>query len=81
MFEEQTRRIKADRADLLERLNALNGVQARQSQANFILFRVTNAPAVFDDLKKQGILIKCLRVTVGTADENQAFLKILTKIV
>lgn len=92
MFEEQTRRIKADRAELLERLNTIDGVHTWTSQANFILFRVTNAPAVFDDLKKQGILIKCLhgshplldnclRVTVGTADENQAFLRVLTQIV
>ncbi|MEN8219363.1 MAG: histidinol-phosphate transaminase [Pseudomonadota bacterium] len=92
MFEEQTQRIKADRADLLERLNALNGTQAWQSQANFILFRVADAPAVFDNLKKQGILIKCLhgshplldnclRVTVGAPEENQAFLQALTELV
>jgi histidinol-phosphate aminotransferase len=90
MFEEQTRRIKADRADLLERLNAIDGVQVWPSQANFILFRVADAQTVFDNLKKQGILIKCvhgrhplldncLQVTVGTPDENQAFLQALTQ--
>jgi histidinol-phosphate aminotransferase len=52
---------------------------------------VADAQTVFDTLKKQGILIKhlhgshsmlenCLRVTVGTSEENQAFLQALTKI-
>jgi len=92
VLEKQTQQIRVDRADLLERLNAIDGVQTWASQTNFILFRVANTPAVFDNLKKQGILIKCLhgshplldnclRVTVGTPGENQAFLKILTQIV
>jgi len=92
VLEKQTQQIRADRADLLERLNALTGVQAWPSQANFILFRVADAPAVFENLKTQGILIKslhdshplldnCLRVTVGKPEENQAFLQALTRIV
>ncbi len=89
VLEKQTQKIRADKADLLERLNAIDGVQTWASQTNFILFRVANAQALFEHLKKQGILIKCLqgshplldnclRVTVGTPDENQAFLQALT---
>ncbi len=93
VLEKQTQQIRADRTDLLERLNNINGVvQTWASQTNFILFRVANAPAVLDNLKKQGILIKCLhgshplldnclRVTVGTPNENQVFLQELTQIV
>jgi histidinol-phosphate aminotransferase len=92
MFEEQTRRIKADRAELLERLNTIDGVQVWPSQANFILFRVAAAQEVFNGLHKKGILIKCvhgrhplldncLQVTVGTPEENQAFLQALTELV
>jgi len=92
MFEEQTRRVKADRAKLFEQLNTLSGVHAWQSQANFILFRVTDAEDIFNELKEKGILIKCvhgrhplldncLQVTVGTPVENQAFLQALTEIV
>ncbi|HWL73719.1 MAG TPA: histidinol-phosphate aminotransferase, partial [Burkholderiaceae bacterium] len=51
-------------------------------------FRVTNADAVFAALKQHGVLIKnvaathpllagCLRVTVGTVAENEAFMKAL----
>ncbi len=91
VLEKQTLQIRADRANLLERLNTIEGVQAWASQANFILFRVADAQAVFDELKNQGVLIKglhgshplldnCLRVTVGTPEENQAFLQALTQI-
>ena len=55
------------------------------SEANFLLFRVANATEIFDGLKQRGVLIKnldgghpmlkdCLRVTVGTPDENERFM-------
>ena len=86
IFEEQTRRIRANRAELAKKLSKLNGVRVWPSQANFILFRVTDAQTVFNRLREQGILIKCLhgshpfldnclRVTVGTSQENEIFLK------
>jgi histidinol-phosphate aminotransferase len=63
-------------------------VTAFDSAANFILFRVADADGVFARLKEQRILIKnvgrmhallagCLRVTVGTPEENRAFLAAL----
>lgn len=88
MLDQQTRQICADREELLQSLNKLEGLEVFPSQANFILFRVTGATNVFESLKEQGVLIKnlspsggalqdCLRVTVGTADENKAFLAAL----
>jgi histidinol-phosphate aminotransferase len=85
----QTEQICRDREKLLAALSALEGVQAYPSRANFILFRLANASEVFAALKAQGVLIKnlspaggmladCLRVTVGTAAENAAFLEALT---
>lgn len=84
----QTQQICADRELLAAELNALDGVTPFPSQANFILFRVAAARAVFESLKAQGVLIKnmgvvegplanCLRVTVGSPDENVAFLQAL----
>jgi histidinol-phosphate aminotransferase len=92
MFEKQTKRIRSERARLLEQLRALNGVYIWPSQTNFVLFRVSDAKAIFEQLVKQGILIKCvhgrhplldncLQLTVGTPEENQAFLQALTKII
>jgi histidinol-phosphate aminotransferase len=87
---EQAYRIRADRAVLLAALNALPGITAFPSETNFILFRAPagQADRLFESLREGGILIKnlnpgsgllqdCLRVTVGTAEENQAFLAAL----
>jgi histidinol-phosphate aminotransferase len=80
--------IKQERAKLLAALNATVGVRTYSSEANFILFRVANATQIFEGLKRRGVLIKnlngghpaladCLRVTVGTPDENKRFVTAL----
>ncbi|QBQ54140.1 histidinol-phosphate transaminase [Nitrosococcus wardiae] len=89
-LEEQARLICSDRARLQKALQQLPGIQVYPSNANFILFRTPpqRADAIFAEIKAQGVLIKnlsghggpladCLRVTVGTAEENHAFLKAL----
>jgi histidinol-phosphate aminotransferase len=87
---EQAAAIKLERERLLRELRRAPGVTAFSSDANFILFRCSNAERVFDGLKQRGVLIKsfhgshrlladCLRVTVGTPDENSAFLAALTQ--
>jgi len=84
----QAERIKQERGRLLNDLQAMSGVQAYPSEANFILFRVAGATAVFAELKQRGVLIKnldgghpalldCLRVTVGTPEENAKFIAAL----
>ena len=87
---EQAAAIKLERGRLLRELQRMPGVMPYPSDANFILFRVSHAERVFDGLKRRGVLIKslhgshrllaeCLRVTVGTPDENAAFLSALTQ--
>jgi histidinol-phosphate aminotransferase len=77
---------------LYQQLRGIAGVQVYPSEANFLLFRVANAVAVFNGLKQRGVLIKnldgshpmledCLRVTVGTPDENQKFVAALQKTI
>jgi histidinol-phosphate aminotransferase len=81
---QQAEQIKLDRAWLYERLVGTVDVHAYPSEANFILFRVGQATKVFEGLKQRGVLIKnlngghpalidCLRVTVGTPEQNEAF--------
>ena len=90
VFDMQAGLIRQDRADLFAGLQALPQLTVYPSEANFILFRVPSgqAPAIHAGLRDAGILIKildgsapaladCLRVTVGTAEENAAFLKAL----
>lgn len=87
LFDQQTRLIRSERAFVFAELNAVNGITAYPSMANFILFRAPagRANAIFANLKHQRILIKnlspqggiledCLRVTIGKPDENAAFL-------
>lgn len=91
VFDEQTRRICADREWLFGKLRDMPGLTVYPSRANFILFRVPagRADAIFAGLKEAGVLVKnlngaggpltdCLRVTVGTPEENAAFLGALT---
>jgi histidinol-phosphate aminotransferase len=84
----QAETIKQERARLLCALADVRSVTAFPSEANFILMRVTHAERVFDGLKQRGILVKnlnhshplldnCLRVTVGTPDENDRFINAL----
>jgi len=85
VLEVQAERIVTERAVLHAALEALPGVDVFPSRANFLTFRVADAPATFAGLKQAGVLIKnlhgahpllehCLRVTVGTPEENRRFL-------
>lgn len=85
MLLQQAEQIKLDRAKLYQQLSLIPVVQVYKSEANFLLFRVANATAIFSGLKQRGVLIKnlngahpmlkgCLRVTVGTPDENERFM-------
>ena len=88
VLDQQAQQIKAQRVVLQQQLSALAGVEAYPSDANFILLRVAEADRVFAELKQRGVLIKnlnhshamlnnCLRVTVGTAQENATFMQAL----
>ncbi len=92
-LEQQTARIREERARVARALEAMTGVQSWPSDANFILFRVAGRTAgeVHTGLRDAGILVKnldgsdpllsgCLRVTIGTPEENDSFLAALTKL-
>ena len=90
VLDEQAGRICAERGRLFQALAALPGIEAWPSAANFILFRMKSGAAAeaHQALLRAGVLIKnldpagqalagCLRVTVGTPEENAAFLAAL----
>ncbi len=94
ILDEQTAQICAERDAMYEDLSGIEGIEVFPSQANFILLRTPDGQAdkIFNALKEQNILIKnlsgaggllkdCLRVTVGTPDENQAFLSAFKKVI
>ncbi|MGB9094170.1 MAG: histidinol-phosphate transaminase [Gallionella sp.] len=82
---QQAEQIRQDREKLYQQLRGIAAVKVYPSEANFLLFRVADANAVFNGLKQRGVLIKnlngahpmlkeCLRVTVGTPEENERFI-------
>jgi histidinol-phosphate aminotransferase len=79
VLEEQAARIRSERASLGQSLKALKGVTVFPSEANFFLIRVPDADRTYEALKQQNVLVRnlnpglrdCLRVTVGTPDENR----------
>jgi histidinol-phosphate aminotransferase len=88
VFAAQAQDLRQERTRLLQALTALSGVQPFPSEANMILARVPDAAKTFDGLKAHGVLIKniskmhpllanCLRLTVGTAAENDQLLAAL----
>jgi histidinol-phosphate aminotransferase len=86
VLEEQAARIRAERTVLGAALAALKGVTVFPSRANFFMIRVPDADRTYEALRRQGVLVKnlhgpalanCLRVTVGTPDENRILLTAL----
>ena len=85
VFAAQATALRAERSRLISALRALPGVTVWNSDANMVLLRLDRAQEMFDRLKAKGILIKnvskmhpllaqCLRITVGTAEENTQLL-------
>jgi histidinol-phosphate aminotransferase len=84
----RVKQIVAERERLAEGLQGLP-VDSFPSGANFILFRPADGPAVWQALVDRGVLVRdcsswprlanCLRVTVGTPEENDSFLAALAE--
>lgn len=81
--------IVSERKRIFKELSSIHGVKPYQSEANFILFRVDNADVVFSKLLKLSVLVRnmssvikdALRVTIGTPEENNSFIKALQKAI
>jgi histidinol-phosphate aminotransferase len=82
-------RLVAAREELLHHLYRVPGVRPYPSTANFILFELEHVDpkAAFESMYRRGVLVrdvtsyprlgKCLRVSVGSESENEAFLEAL----
>ena len=82
---EQAAMLCAERERLSAALQRVDGIDVFPSAANFVLTRVRDANATFARLKDAGILVKnlhgwhpllaqCLRLSVGTPEENDALI-------
>jgi histidinol-phosphate aminotransferase len=86
--EKRVSEILAERARVAQALSGMKSVQkVYPSEANFILVRVSDAPRAYNYLVRAGIVVRdrsqvrlceqCLRITIGTAIENDLLLKAL----
>jgi histidinol-phosphate aminotransferase len=80
-FAHQAEILRAERAKLIEALRRLPGTTPFPSEANMVLVRVPDSKKSFEGMRSRGVLVKnieglhpllknCLRLTVGTPEEN-----------
>jgi histidinol-phosphate aminotransferase len=85
---ERVQLLVAERERIIDALAPVHGVRAYPSGANFLLFHVDgDGHTLWQRLVERGVLVRdcsgwprlsgCLRVTVGTPEENDAFLAAL----
>ncbi|HAL36686.1 MAG TPA: histidinol-phosphate transaminase [Polaromonas sp.] len=88
VFAAQAQELVAQRTVLFAALSAMKGVKAWKSDANMILVRVPDAAKAFEGMRQRKVLVKnvsrmhpllanCLRLTVGTIEENSQMLAAL----
>lgn len=84
------KQLTANRQWLIEALGSLRCVKhIYPTDANFVLVRVSDADAIYDYLRVRGIIVRnrnrvekclgCLRITVGTAEENEKLINALNE--
>jgi histidinol-phosphate aminotransferase len=88
VFAEQAAVLRRERERLLRELPAIAGVTVFPSEANMILVRVPDSKRAFEGMKARRVLVKhiaglhpllanCLRLTVGTPEENTLMIQAL----
>ena len=87
-YARQAALLRDERTELMAVLTAMPGVQVFPSEANMVLVRVADSTRAFEGMKQRGVLIKhiaglhpllknCLRLTVGTPEENLLMIRAL----
>ncbi len=87
-FERQAAVLRSERVRLIAALQQMPGVTPYPSEANMVLTRVADAAGLFEGLKQRRVLVKnvsklhpslanCLRLTVGTPEENDLMIQAL----
>jgi len=91
LMQQSVRQVKLERGKLIKALNEIEGVEAFDSQANFLMVNTQKlADEVNEKLLKRGIMLKkwgkilqynnCFRVTVGLPEMNAKLVEALKQI-
>ncbi len=87
--EEKVKRVLEQRSIMKRKLAELNMVEkVFNSDANFLLIKVNNADKLYKELVRMGIIVRnrssvvmnCLRITIGTEEENEILYKTLKQL-
>jgi len=80
-----------ERTRVWDNLQKLDGIKTYPTATNFILFEVSDAQQTFKNLSAKGVIVRvvndgrrltqALRVTIGSPDENDRFLKALSEVI
>lgn len=88
--QQATRELNKEGRDYLQRCFASLGLKFVPSHGNFILVKVGNGKATFEELQKRGVIIRdmnayglpeWIRVTIGTMEQNTRFIRELNHLV
>lgn len=90
-MEQYVKDIVKERGRVFSQMQKIERIQVFPSEANFLLFRVEDANDVCRKLLEEKIIVRnvddghklknCLRVGVGTSEENDLFLDALRRVV
>jgi histidinol-phosphate aminotransferase len=88
MMKSHIKLIVSERERLFSEMAKIKGIKPYLSEANFILFRVKDPDRTYKRLMKKGVLVRnmrgvvegCLRVTIGSPEENKIFVKALKEV-
>lgn len=90
-FEKSVDRIIEEREKLVEGISAIGGIEVWPSDSNYVLVRLADAGEVWQKLLDAGVLVRdfsksqylenCLRISVGSPEENDKLLLELGRIV
>ncbi len=92
-IEELCEKVRTERGRVESELNAMTGVRVVPSQANFVWTHVEKPSSeIYTALSKRGVLVRSfhgrggklehfLRVTIGTAQENDRFLSEMAEVI
>jgi histidinol-phosphate aminotransferase len=82
------RAVVAERQRVAAALAAMDGIRVFDSEANLLMIRVPDATGVWNRLADRGVVVRnfdqpgltagCLRVTIGTPEENDLFMAALS---
>ncbi|HON23306.1 MAG TPA: histidinol-phosphate transaminase [Syntrophales bacterium] len=92
IFDRHAREVVAGRELLAARLVGMPGIRLVESAANFLFFCCTfDVNRIWKYLLERGILVKvfpvlgnlrnCMRITVGSAEENEKFIKVFQEFI